>query len=77
MKNIKNILKIRITENALQYLIKKKGSKGKEIIYQDILQPYLQPTSPLTISQKQAMFAVRNRMIEISENYPGKNLDDI
>ena len=32
----RNILKIRITENALLYLIKKQRSKGKEIIYQDI-----------------------------------------
>ena len=48
------------------------------MIYQDIqMAEYLQPTSPLTISQKQAMFAVKNRMIEISENYPGKNLDDM
>ena len=74
----KSILKIRIKENALQYLIKKQRSEGKEIIYQDIqMAEYLQPTSPLTIIQKQAMFAVKNRMIEISENYPGKNLDDM
>ena len=35
---------------------------------------YLQPNSPLTINQKQRMFALKNRMIEISENFPGKNM---
>ena len=38
---------------------------------------YLLPTnSKLTISQKQKMFSVKNRMIEISENFHGKDMDN-
>jgi hypothetical protein len=74
----RNILKVRIKENALRYLTGKQRSKGKEMVYTDIeMAEYLQPSSPLTISQKQTMFAVKNRMIEISENFPGKNIEDI
>ena len=64
----------KIKENALKYLTDKQKSKGKEIIYSEIqMAEYLQPSSPLTINQKQRMFALKNRMIEISENFPGKN----
>ena len=60
------------------YSTGKQRSKGKEMTYTDIeMAEYLQPSSPLTISQKQTMFAVRNRMIEIYENFPGKNIEDI
>ena len=38
---------------------------------------YLQPTSSLTISPRQAVFAVKNRMNEISETIQKKTHDDI
>ena len=31
----------------------------------------------MTVSQKQNMFSVKNRMLEIAENFPGKQLDDM
>ena len=46
------------------------------IMYSDIeMAEYLKPfNSKLTIEQKQKIFAIRNRMIEISENFPGKEI---
>ena len=66
-----NILKSRVRENALLYLKGKQKSKGKEIMYCDIeMAEYLLPSNnTLNIVQKQKLFAVRNRMIEISSNF--------
>ena len=76
-KQFSNILKSRIRENALTYLVGKQKSKGKEIMYNEIkMAEYVLPDANLTISQKQNMFAVRNRMTEILENFPGKNLNE-
>ena len=45
--------------------------------YEDIqLAQYLLPYSGLSVSQKQKMFAIRNRMIEISENFPQKEMEE-
>ena len=52
-----------IKENryASKYLTDKQKSKGKEIVYSEIkMAEYLQPNSPLTIDQKQRMFALKN-----------------
>ena len=66
-----NILKSRIKENALKYLKEKVRSKGKDIKYSDIqMAEYLSPTNTvLTISEKQKMFATRNRMNDIPANF--------
>ena len=74
----KNILNRRIKENALKYLTGRQKSKGKPIKYTEIqMAEYLLPkNSKLTISQKQQMFSVKNRMIEISENFHGKDMDN-
>ena len=72
-----NILKSRIRENALNYLVGKQKSKGKEIMYNEIqMAEYLLPDNNLTVIQKQKMFAVRNRMLEMLENFPGKDLNE-
>ena len=70
------MLKMKIKKNALQYLVEKHRSKGTEIAYSYIeMAEYLKPfNSKLTIEQKQKIFAIRNRMIEISENFPGKEI---
>ena len=70
-----NLLNTRMNENALKYLLNKQKSKGKEIKYSEIqMAEYLLPiNTQLTVIQKQKMFAVKNRMIEIYENFPGKN----
>ena len=69
-----NILKDRTKRNALAYLIGKKGKKGKEICYSTLeMSEYLQPTNQvLTVEQKREMFSVRNRMIDIPNNFPGR-----
>ena len=73
----RNILKTRVKLNALKYLTEKRGSKGKEMKYTEIeMSDYLHPTNVnLSIAQKQNMFAVKNRMIEISANFPKGNLE--
>ena len=49
----KNLLKQRIKENALSYLINMQGSKGKEISYNEIqMKDYLLPFNNLTIPEK-------------------------
>ena len=53
------------------YLISKQGKKGKEISYSSLeMSEYLQPINEeLTIEQKREMFAVRNSMIDIPNNF--------
>ena len=62
-----NILKTSLAENALQYLREKRKSKGKEIEYSRIeMAEYLDPGNEnLTIVDKQKLFSIRNRMVEI------------
>ena len=71
------MLKERISENALKYLISKQGKKGKEIKYDSLeMADYLKPTNEkLSICEKQEMFSVRNRMTEISDNF-SKNYEE-
>ena len=68
----KNILKTKINELAFTYLIQKRGIKGREVEYSSLrMADYLAPNSSgLTILEKQEMFAVINRMINISFNFP-------
>ena len=74
----RNILKIRINKNALKYLTDKQRSKGKEIMYKDIqMAEYLLPVnSKLSVEQKQRMFSLKNRMIELPENFPNKEMEN-
>ena len=67
----KQILETRIKTNALQYLLKKRGSKGKEIIYRKLeMAEYLLPhNKEMSITEKQNTFAIRNKMSEISNNF--------
>ena len=69
------ILKSRTRQNALKYLIEKRKSKGKEIIYSEIsMAEYMLPTNTkLSIYQKQTLFSIRNRMIDIPSNFSKTN----
>ena len=75
----KELVKKSIKEKAFQYLLGKRGSKGKEILYQNLkMADYLLPNNqPISISEKQYIFAIRNRMVQIEINFPknetGKN----
>ena len=72
-----NILNQKINENAFKYLMKRKGSKGKETIEEELcMAEYMLPTnSELSISEKQKMFAVKNRMVDIPGNFPRPNIE--
>ena len=64
------MLKERIHENALKYLTEKQVKKGKEITYSKIeMAEYLLPDSKLSTEQKRQMFSIRNKMIDISDNF--------
>ena len=73
-----SILKERMAENALAYLVGKQGEKGKEIKYMSLeMSEYLQPINQnLTIEEKCEMFSIRNQMIQIPYNFPGKNKEN-
>ena len=64
------MLKKRISENALNYLIKKQNIKGKDILYKKIeLADYLQPYNKLSIEEKRKIFEMRNKMTKIPNNF--------
>ena len=72
--HFKKILKKSIKEKALQYLLDKRGSKGKEIQYASLkMAEYLLPQNEnLSITDQQYTFAIRNRMVNIEYNFPNK-----
>merc|ERR1711954_308067 len=74
-KNVfKKILKESIRDKALQYLLNKRGSKGIQIQYSSLkMAEYLLPnTEKLSISAQRYIFAIRNRMVQIENNFPNK-----
>ena len=67
------ILKKSINEKSVQYLLEKRKSKGKETNYYRLkMSEYLLPqkNENLSIADKQYIFAIRNRMIDIEFNFP-------
>ena len=64
--------------NAFKYLMGKQESKGKESKYSNIeTTEYLMPTTYMpTIAQKQKMFIIKIRMVEISEHFPNKGIPE-
>ena len=67
-------------KNAFRYLNNKRGKKGEEIEYSCLeMCEYLLPTNNiLTIEQKREMFAIRNRMIDIPNNFlEERNIADV
>ena len=66
-----SLIKSKLKENALKYLLEKRKSKGKEIIYSHLeMAEYLLPTNEkLTVEEKRSLFGIRNRMVEISSNF--------
>ena len=66
------ILKEKVKESALKYLLEKQGKKGKEIEYTTLeMAEYLQPFgNKLTVAEKRDLFSYRNRMVNIPSNFP-------
>ena len=77
MKQIeyKNLIKCRIEKNALSYLHSKRGSKDQEIEFKSLeMSEYLLPiNSKLNKEEKRKMFAIRNRMFRIPNDFGGKD----
>ena len=72
----KEKINLQIRKHALNYLLEKRKSKGKEIEYNNLqMAEYLTPIDgKLTIENKRLMFSVRNRMVNIKSNFKqGKN----
>ena len=53
------------------YLTGKQGTKGKEMRYENLeMSEYLLPsTSALTIEERRTLFSMRNKMVNISNNF--------
>ena len=65
----KKKIRSQITEKALEYLLKKRKSKGKEIKYPNLdMAEYLLP-----LNTNLNIFAIRNRMINIKSNFKQRN----
>ena len=66
----KNILKKHTNQLAFEYINEKRGKKGSEVNHVSLrLADYLAPNnSGLSILEKQEMFSVINRMVQISYN---------
>ena len=65
-----SILKTKMKENALKYLNQKKGKKGNEISYECFeMAEYLLPYNKMSVSQKRRMYEIRNKMVDIPENF--------
>ena len=78
-KQFNSIIKESIQKRALEYLIRKKKSKGKEIKYSELkMAEYLIPGyEKITINEQRSIFSIRNRMIEIPYNFPTTNKIEI
>lgn len=70
-ETVKKYFAAKYLKKSFEYLIQSRKSKGSEINYTKLeMSSYLMPNSKLSISSKKMMFAIRNRMINISENFP-------
>ena len=70
-ENFLKVIKEKLSENALKYLLNKRGSKGKEIFYKNLeMAEYLMPHNDMiNIEEKRKLFSIRNRMIRIGNNF--------
>ena len=67
------MIRIKCKDIFLEYLLKNRGSKGKEIIYTEIqTDEYLLPNNEITIEKQGKIFAIRHRMIDIPANFIAK-----
>ena len=68
-KEYMQIIKRKCNESAYQYLMKKRGSKGREIKYQKLkMADYLLPNQELDINEKRKLFEIRNKMTDLPSN---------
>ena len=72
------ILTVSIQQKALEYLVSKRRSKGKDISHTVLkMADYLMPNyENLSIEDRRRIFEIRNRMLPISDNFPVKNVEE-
>ena len=71
----KNMVKKQMIKFAFKDLVnrQKKGEKGRNIIYEDLsMSDYLLPETPLAVTEKRHLFAVRTEMNLNPHNYGNK-----
>ena len=69
LNTYKSMVRKKCTEIAFEYLMKKRGKKGSEIIYPAIqMADYLLPNNQLTIEEERQVFSIRNKMVKIFSN---------
>ena len=60
-------------ESAYNYLMKRRGSKGAEIVYTRIqMSEYLLPNDEFNIENQRNLFSIRNRMVNNPSNFVNK-----
>ena len=65
-----HLIRTKCEESAYRYLMKKRGKKGMQIIYQEIkMSEYLLPNEQLSIDDQRDIFALRNKMTDIPSNF--------
>ena len=70
----RNLIRKKCIELGFNYLMNKRGSKGKEIEYDKIrMAQYLQPNNQLEVKEQMKIFEIRNRMTNIPNNFSRKN----
>ena len=76
---LKKLVKTKVNENALKYLISKKKSKTKEVLHENlIMQEYLEANDDvLSIAEKKFLFQCRSRMLELKCNMKNDNFKDL
>ena len=69
----KSMVRKKCKEIAFEYLMKKRGTKGSEIMYPAIqMADYLLPNNQLTIEEQRKVFSIRNKMVKISSNFTSR-----
>ena len=70
------LLRERSKSKALQYLTEKQRVKGKDVKYENLeMSEYLLPSTPaLTIEERQRLFAMKNKMVDIPNNFPKSDI---
>ena len=75
VNQFKKILEKSIKIKSFEYLIGLRGIKGSEIKYSSLkMAEYLLPNEQFSITEKRQIFAIRNRMVNIENNFRGKNI---
>ena len=71
-------MKEKSRSKALIYLTGKQGTKGKEIRYENLeMSEYLLPSTPaLTIEERRKLFSIRNKMVNIANNFPKSDIKE-